>query len=162
MVFIMNKSMCNLFKMPLDKEELSCLAAPLISEVFTPKLINIHGCIIINNADEDISLTDEQFAKVVKMHTDRTGYEASCNDIGLNYYFSEKTSIRAMLETSHAIATCWQQTIMNFDPQKQHCIIIGCIDESITMRFHSIWPDEPLWIHDDIENYSEAVAYVIF
>lgn len=47
------------------------------------------------------------------------------------------------------------------DCESKFCLISSCDDDNVTIRFHKIRNEEPLWLSDDLEQYDQPVGYII-
>jgi len=60
-----------------------------LDKLFNIKIQNIFDCILIMD-DEEIDLNENQFFEVIKMYGDKTGYEASNNELRIIDYIDNK------------------------------------------------------------------------
>ena len=163
MNFIKNSKMKELYeciKQENSKEILS-LELKNLEKLIHPNLLVVKDCIIICNQKIKIKDLEENFEHVVEPYGDRTGYEASNNEIQLNYYFENTISDEMGIRIAILLIEVWTPQIKMLDKDAQIFFMIFCSEDGVELRFHKIHDGEPMWIDMDIDSYSEAVGYLI-
>ncbi|MBS4537551.1 hypothetical protein GOQ27_03700 [Clostridium sp. D2Q-11] len=130
--------------------------------VFNPKIKDVYGCLIIDNNDE-IQLNDINFHRIISMYGDKTGYEASCNEIRLNDYIKgDIYEVKDVISLGFMILNIWSLILKESYPNYNFCLIISSNKKIVTLRFHIVREEENIWLSDNLQDYKdEAVAYKI-
>lgn len=129
--------------------------------VLNPIIKNVDDCIIIDNYNE-IDIKKINFERLLKMYGDRSGYEASNNEIRLNDFINGNLiDFRSVLALGINILDIWEIKLKRKYPNGRFCLIITYGDNSIILRFHQVRDDENMWLIEDLEQYNEAVGYRI-
>lgn len=94
---------------------------------------------------------------------DRTGYEASNNEIRLIDYILDQTplTIENQYVMGHALVELLSERIVRVFGEKELCFILSFDESNLTIRFHTFREDEGVWIDTDLEKYAEPVEYLI-
>lgn len=127
--------------------------------VLNPIIKNVQGCLIIDNNNE-IEAEKVNFERLLKIHGDATCYEASNNEIRINDFVDgDSIDVKGILTLGFNILEVWSNRLKRDYPDGKFCLIITCENESVTLRFHQIRDDESGWLAEDLEQYTDAVAY---
>lgn len=154
-----NKNMIDLLeKEKIKKEELIKINADNLYKIMLPNFKEVHDCIIIDNNSE-IKLENVNFKRILSMFRDRTGYEASCNEIRINDYIDYSDEI-AVLQLSKIIMDTWKYKLKTKYPQYKFCIIISFSNGYVTMRFHVVRENESSWLKADLDEYKDEAIMV--
>ena len=128
--------------------------------LFNPSLKKVCDCILITN--EDPEQIEKNFANAIKMHMDRTGYEASSTETRINDFFSTKISVLDGIRVSMLVVNIWKLKIKSLDPSCSICFILSVNEEYVELRCHKVRKSEGLWVDTDLNNYTDgAIAYTI-
>jgi len=125
-------------------------------------LKSVHDCIIISN--EDINLSDEEFMSVINSYTDKTGYEASCTEILINHYIdNESIETDELITITLLLIETLSEKLKLMSRNKDFCFIFSVDNDYkyVTLRFHKVRCNEPLWVSMDLEDYVQPIAYII-
>jgi len=129
-----------------------------LQKLFNKKIVKIVDTFIIEEVHEsiDVEVAEKNFDKLIRMNTDKTGYESSCNEFRIIDYFSETLSVEDQWEIGMIV----MENFLQKEDFPFPCIFYYGYDESIlTMRFHKYRASEGLWLLEDLEGYSNPVAY---
>lgn len=131
-------------------------------KLIKPTFKIIHGCLIIDNNDE-VEPSKVNLERILKIHGDKTGYEASSNEMRINDFINSETNeFKNVLAIGFMILDIWSIRLKDSYPNYRFCLIISSHEELVTLRFHQIRDDENNWLSDDLESYEEAaIAYKI-
>ena len=77
-------------------------------KILTPNFIEVYNCIIIDTNNE-IKAENIDFERILLMFQDRTGYEASCNEVRLNDYIDCSDEM-GVLKTAEIIMKVWEKS----------------------------------------------------
>lgn len=154
----MNK---NMKKLILDTHSLKGSKAMINIEdllmVSNPLLKEIHNCIVIDNANK----LSESEIKFENINGDRTGFEASENEVLLNsFIFKQHKNCNEVLKLGLFIVELWVNKLRNIYPERCFIVILSSCDGNVFLRFHQKRNDEISWLSDDIEGYQDAVAFI--
>jgi hypothetical protein len=128
-----------------------------LDQLFNIKIQNIFDCILIMD-DEGIDLSEDQFFEVIEMYGDKTGYEASNNELRIIDYIDNRDLSK---ENQYLIGKSF---IINLSTRisKKTVFYFSFDDDILTIRFHIFRETDGLWISDDLEKFEEATGYFIF
>ncbi len=121
--------------------------------ILFPKCKEVFECIIIDQNDE-IFEEKINFPRIISMYGDRTGYEASCNEIRINDYV-ESTNISNLLQMGKIAMESWENKLKMDYPEHKFSIILSVNDENVTLRFHKRRDNEKPWLKEDLEGYKD-------
>ncbi|NRT61815.1 hypothetical protein B0P06_004282 [Clostridium saccharoperbutylacetonicum] len=93
------------------------------------------------------------------MFGDRTGYEASCNEIIINYYIDDLDD-NIIIQTGKIIMDSWKEKLKEKYPKYQFSIILSFNKGYCTIRFHKIREDEDRWLESDLDKYENEAIIV--
>ncbi|WP_460263628.1 hypothetical protein [Clostridium sporogenes] len=129
-----------------------------ISTILFPNLIKVHDCIIVD-IEKEVTEEDINFKEIISMYGDRTGYEASCNEIRINDYvdFYDDYNI---LSLSKVIIQAWKYKLKTEYPGYKFLIILAYREGYATLRFHIFREDEGTWLLNDLNVYKEEAILV--
>jgi len=122
-----------------------------LSTILDPHFIEVYGCVIIN-INNQVKPEKINFEAVLQWAQDRTGYEASSNEIRLNDYLDFPDALVA-LKTAEIIMQIWENKLLLEYPQHSFCMILSITEGYATLRFHQIRENERMWLRDDLEEY---------
>ena len=155
----MNKNMKGLLeKVKTEKEELIKISPDKLSKIMIPNFKEVYDCIIIDMNNE---ITEEKinFKRILSMFGDRTGYEASCNEIRINDYIDYSDEF-AVIELAEIIMDTWKYKLKLEFPKYRFCIILSFSEGYTTLRFHSVRENEGSWLKGDIDEYKDTAIIV--
>ena len=123
-----------------------------------------YDCIIIADDNKDLLPKHEFLKNVEEMYIDKTGYEASITDTLINYYIEEEdVKLQDILPVAFTVIDVWSSQLKMIDSLSKFCFIVTCESDynHVTIRFHKLRDNEPMWIDSNLEQYEEPVGYVI-
>lgn len=163
MNIVKNKRMKNLFEHlnQENRKEILSLELDNLERLIHPNLIAVKDCIIISNKEVDKEVLEENFENVIESYGDKTGYEASNNEIELNYIFENSIPDEIGIKIAILLIKTWLPQIKKIDKNARIFFMIFCSEDGVQLRFHKIHNGEPMWIDMDIDSYNEAVGYTI-
>lgn len=145
----------------LSEESDNNISLRNLLRLLQPNIKNIYDCLIIDNENE-IEIEKIDIDKILQIYGDRTGYEASCNEIRINDYINgENIDFRKVLDLGFKTLDIWCNILKKDYPYNEFCLIISCDKESVTLRFHKVRHNESMWLSENLEGYEEAVAFKI-
>lgn len=154
-----NKNMIDLLeKAKIKKEEVIKISTDNLSKIMSPNFKEVHDCIIIDMNNE-IKVENVNFKRILSMFRDRTGYEASCNEIRINDYIDYSEEV-AVLQLAEIIMDTWKYKLKTEYPQYGFCIILSFSEGYVTMRFHVIRENESSWLKADLDEYKDEAIMV--
>jgi hypothetical protein len=154
-----NKKMMDLLeKVKIKNEEVIKISTYNLSKIMFPNFKEVHGCIIIDMNNE-INVQNVDFKRILSMFKDRTGYEASCNEVRINDYIDYYDE-SAVLQLAEIVANTWRYKLKIEYPQNRFCIIISFNGSYVTMRFHIIRENESTWLKYDLDEYRDEAIMI--
>lgn len=154
-----NKNMISLLeKAKIKKEEVIKISTDNLSKIMSPNFKEVHDCIIIDMNNE-IKVENVNFKRILSMFRDRTGYEASCNEIRINDYIDYSDEV-AVLQLAEIIMDTWKYKLKTEYPQYRFCIILSFSQGYVTIRFHVIRENESSWLKADLDEYKDEAIMV--
>jgi len=140
-------------------EKLVNLTVLNLQKIMSPQFTQVYDSIIVSR--DKIEISEEQYSRVIKMHGDKTGYEASNNDTRVNDFFETDLPGSEALSIALMIVDVWGGKLKCLEPESDFCFIIDCDENYVTLRFHKLRSNEGMWLLDDIEGYDGAIGYII-
>lgn len=132
-----------------------------IKKLFLPNIKKVYDCIIIS--EKSVEELEKNFSKAIKISFDKTGYEASRNETYINQYLvNEDVTVYDVLEITNIVIDIWKSQIKAIDNSAKICFIIGCDNKNVTLRFHKIRSNEGMWLGENIDDFADAVGYIIY
>ena len=154
-----NKNMVDLLeKAKIKNEEVIKISTDNLSKIINPKFKEVHDCIIID-VNNEIEVENINFERILSMFRDRTGYEASCNEIRINDYIDYSDEV-AVLQLAEIIMDTWKYKLKTDYPQYRFWIILSFSEGYVTMRFHVIRENERSWLKADLDEYTDEALMV--
>lgn len=129
-----------------------------MAKILYPYISEVHDSVIID-INKEIDPEKVNFEKVLLMFQDRTGYEASCNEIRINDYVDCPDEI-AILKTAIIIMNVWKNRLLLEYSKYKFCLILSFSDGYATLRFHVLRKNEHPWLKKDIEEYIDTALLV--
>lgn len=124
-----------------------------------PKFKKVNDCIIIS--DKDINELKKDYRKAIEVCFDKTGYEATHNELLVNSIIQDNNiEMTQLVNIALVIIDTWKPQLKMIDSVSKICYIISCSNNNVIIRFHKV-RKEGLWIYTDLEKYEAAVAYLI-
>lgn len=131
-----------------------------LEKLFTPQFRQVEDCIIIS--DRSSAELEKHFNKAIKMHTDKTGYEASNTETQIDSFFQGLMTGALGVQIAVLTISLWVPQLKCMDPNSDFCFIVSYNGGATTLRFHKVRTEEAGWLTDDLEDYTnEAVGYII-
>lgn len=152
-----NKNMKNLLK-EMKKEELVKINPDKLSKIMIPNFKEVYDCIIIDMNNE-IKEENINFKRILSMFGDRTGYEASCNEIRINDYIDYSDEF-AVIQLGQIIMDIWKYKLKTEYPKYRFCIILSFNEGYVTLRCHVVRENESLWLKDNLDEYEDDAIIV--
>lgn len=158
----MNKNMTNILEqIEQEKSNVITVLPKEMHNLIFPNIQQIHDCIIIDNKNE-ISEQMVDYDRIIAMHGDKTGYEASCNEVRINDYI-QKGDEFDVIRLANIIIEGWKYKLKKEYPQSTFCIGLTCNKGYVTLRFHTCRDTEKGWLLQDLEGYQdEAILEEVF
>jgi hypothetical protein len=130
-----------------------------IKKLFLPKFLKVHDCIIIS--DEALEPNIESFKKIINKHTNKSGYEYSCNETLINFYTEEYSEVKDLVFVGLMVIEIWSVQLKAIEPENTFCFILSVDEEveSVTIFFHKYREEEGMWISDEIELFEQPTGY---
>lgn len=142
---------------PVEKLEMNTKS---LKALFLPPFKQVRDCIIIS--EKSANELEANFPKAIKIHTDKTGYEAGNTETRINCCFENEISITAGIQIALMAIEIWAIRLKQMEPDSEFCFIMCSDEQHVEIRFHKLREDEIGWLSDDIEGYKdEAVGYLI-
>jgi hypothetical protein len=110
--------------------------------------------------NNEIIVENINFGRMLSKFKDKTGYEASCNEIRINDYVDYYSDEVALLQLAEIIMTAWEYKLRTAYPQYKFCMILSFNDGYATMRFHIIRENENPWLKADLNGYKNEAIMV--
>jgi len=158
---ITNQKMKMLIKKAKEskKNEILQLEMNDLAMFFSPNLKQVYDCIIISNKkEEELELG---FIDAIKMHTDRTGYEASNTETPISLCFENGISEETAIIIGLMVIDVWSIKIKQLDKDSKYCFILASCDGDVEVRFHKVRNNEKSWLTSDLESYNNPVGFEI-
>ena len=140
-------------------ENLINLEMKNLEKLFNPNFKKIYDCIFFEN--QKINLSIDEFNKLLKIHDDKTGFEASYNEVRINDYIENEISVNESLLIVLLLIDIWGLKLKSLNPKSKFCFIVSCEPPYTTLRFHKVRSDEILWISEDLEKFDQPIGYTI-
>lgn len=98
----------------------------------------------------DVFFNQIDIEKIYKFFGDKTGYEASVNEVSIG---NGEYNPSQIIELSQKLINGLNSVFSN----RNFCVIVSVDEKRTNVRFHTIRSDEPLWCDIDVEKYQEPV-----
>ena len=154
-----NDNMQNLLN-KIAKIESSVFYETIVEQkILTPKFKKLYQCVLMDN-DDVLSEEKINIERILQIHGDRTGYEASINEVRVNEYLnrSDFEDIE-LVSIGQSIINEWKQMLEKIFPEENFIFIMTMLDGNLTLRFHKDRVDEKKWLSNDLEKYKEAIGF---
>ncbi|MHC5216665.1 hypothetical protein ACYSNR_08350 [Enterococcus sp. LJL128] len=127
-----------------------------LNSFFNKRLVDVYGCLIFSNRES--SMSQENFEAHLKNFLDRTGYEASANEIRMIDFFEQSLTIQEQVQLARVFIQNINSRLQLLTSQRI-IYIFGINDNILTTRFHQEWEDESSWL-GDLEGFTSPIAVV--
>ncbi|MBY8911647.1 hypothetical protein KY305_02585 [Bacillus sp. YC2] len=135
------------------KTELSSL-----EKVISPNIVKIDDCFILDLENELSNTQSINWDRILKMYGDKTGYEASCNELRVNDCLdNENLSEDEVLIYAFHVMDGWEHQLNESFPEHKFILILTVDEGYATLRFYKFREEESSWLNEDIEKNGEAV-----
>lgn len=134
------------------------LSAKALNFLFNKRIIKVCETYLLENSGEYISTEaiEKNFEQLLRMNTDRTGYECSVNECKLVDNFDSYLSAPQQFVLGQIV----MENLMTKKDFPIPCVVYFTYDAGeLTMRFHKYRENEGLWVSEDLETYEEPVGY---
>lgn len=126
--------------------------------VIHPNFKKLKGCIILDNGDE-VNESNFEIERLLGFYGDRTGIEASCNEIRLNDYFSqENLNEEQQVQLGLLVIDSWKVALSKLISPDDCSFILTTQDGYTTIRMHVNRVAETSWLDEELETYDEAIV----
>lgn len=124
-----------------------------VSDLVNTEFYEIEGCVLRNKGEKVERLNID---KILCVYNDRTGYEASFNEVRINDYIEElHYGPVEGLALALRIIEDWENRLKQCFPNYTFHIIVVFDDEYTTVRFYKFRNEEGSWIDiDNLDGYS--------
>lgn len=127
----------------------------ICKQLLLPDFLEMEGCVLLNifsiQAPKKINID-----AILNVYGDRTGYEASRNELRINDYLEiSKNREYYLVEVALQLMEVWGLKLKAKFPESEFCFIIGYNEGYVTIRFHKIRLNEMNWLADDLEAYEK-------
>ncbi len=154
-----NKNMKKLLeKVKIEKEQLIEINPDKLSKIMIPNFKEVYNCVIIDMNNE-VKEENINFERILSMFGDRTGYEASCNEIRINDYIDYSDEF-AVIQLAEIIMDTWKYKLKIEYPKYGFCIILSFSEGYATLRCHVVRENESSWLKDDLDEYKDEAIMV--
>lgn len=127
-----------------------------LTKLFNPVIKQENDCVIM---DFFRSKTNGDKKKIVIK--DKTGFEASCNEVHLDSILEGNFDYSILLKMAFLLIETWSFRLRDNGYIGKYCFIISCSNNDLVLRFHKVRNNEDRWLSDNIEDYNmEAVGYI--
>lgn len=150
--------MRHLLKKANETNEYITLSTDNMLKILNPNFIQVYDCIIIDTNNE-IKAENINFKRILSMFQDRTGYEASCNEVRINDYIDCPNKM-GILKAAEIVMKVWEKKLVSEYPQYKFCIIFSFNEGYATLRFHVLRENEQPWLKSDLETYKDEALMV--
>ncbi|WP_268625029.1 hypothetical protein [Paenibacillus alvei] len=131
-----------------------------LEKIINPKIVEVQECFILD-LEGELKIENINWERVMKFHKDKTGYEASCNELRINDYVNDTDITREdIIICALQIMDGWENQLRRCFPEHNFLIVLSCDDEYATLRFHKERPDENNWLNYDLEKYKDQAIMV--
>ncbi|WP_121643444.1 hypothetical protein [Bacillus vallismortis] len=126
-----------------------------------PNITKVEDCFIL---DLEYELTDNptiNWNSILKMYRDKTGYEASCNELRINDYLDQRdlSDEEVLLYSLHVIHG-WEHHLNEKFPEHKFVVILSIDEGFATLRFYKYREEESSWLKANIEEYGNEAILV--
>ncbi len=159
LIKINNNMKVLLDKLESEKENSIEVNVRELDKIILPNLVKINDCIIIdmNNRFKEKNI---DLKVVLDRFGDRTGYEASCNEVRINDYIISEDYFGSV-RLGKMIMEIWKNKLKLEYPKDKFCIILSADGSYVTLRFYKIRKDESPWLNEDnLEGYEDEVIMI--
>lgn len=126
--------------------------------LMNPIFKELHGCILMDLKNKlDENKIDIQ--TVLQRYGDRTGYEASRNEVRINDFIEYECEYELkLLGLALSVMDNWEEKLRLEFSTYQFLLILSLSGGAATLRFHRKRSDEDSWLADDLNGYKlEAI-----
>ncbi|CAH8767604.1 hypothetical protein [Paenibacillus dendritiformis] len=124
-------------------------------KVLYPNIVEIRGCFILD-LEGELNAENINWDMVMKFHKDKTGYEASCNELRVNDYIKDIDMTKNnILICAFQIMEGWEDQLRKCFPGHKFLIVLSCDDQYATLRFYKERPEEKSWLSYNLDEYKD-------
>jgi hypothetical protein len=151
----MNESMKQIYKSIFTKVNIKDIDTSNIENIITPNIVDINGCYILD-LENELDSRSINWNRLMKIHGNKTGYEASCNELRINDYLDDNKTQDDILIYGLRILHDWKDKLKR-DYVNQKFVLILSFDKTyVTLRFHKKREGEN-WLNSDLGKYQESI-----
>lgn len=129
--------------------------------LFNQKIVRVNDTYLIENAGDSISIESikKNYDDLIRLNTDKTGFECSINEIKLLNNFENK-KFNLSSEQQFVLGGIVMKNLITKKNFPVPCVVYFTYDDGqLSMRFHKFRSNDGLWISDNLEDYEEPVGY---
>ncbi|WP_342479905.1 hypothetical protein NST07_18015 [Paenibacillus sp. FSL L8-0340] len=131
-----------------------------LEKIIYPKIVEVRECFILD-IEGELKIENINWERVMKFHKDKTGYEASCNELRVNDYIKDIDKTRDnILICALQIMEGWENQLRKCFPGNKFLIVLSYDDQYATLRFYKERPEEKNWLSHDLEGYKDQAIMV--
>lgn len=124
-------------------------------QFLSPDFLELEGCVLLNIFSIQVP-KKINIEAILNVYGDRTGYEASRNELRVNDYLEiPKNKEYYLVEVALQLLEVWGLKLKAKFPESKFCFIVSYNEGYVTIRFHKIRQNEMNWLADDLEEYEE-------
>ncbi|PRS08678.1 hypothetical protein C6W22_10860 [Bacillus atrophaeus] len=132
-----------------------------LKDVISPNIVKVDDCFIL---DLEYELTESptiNWNRILKMYGDKTGYEASCNELRINDYLDySDLSVEEILIYALQVMNGWENHLNEKFPEHKFVVVLSIDEGFATLRFYKYREEESSWLKEDIEEYGNEAILV--
>jgi hypothetical protein len=126
--------------------------------IIEPRFTYVHGCIIIDN-EGNLNEENVNIQRLLSIFGDKTGYEASANEVRINDYIEDDSfSEYELVKLGLLIIESWKRSLLKTVNFQKFQFVLSSNEGYVTIRTYTIRKEEQSWLYHDLEKYSEAIA----
>ncbi|AXY39430.1 hypothetical protein ACPZJV_06570 [Bacillus velezensis] len=156
-----NKNMKRLKERLEDRSNANKVDLSKLKDIISPNIVKVDDCYILDLEYELTDNTTINWNRILKMYGDKTGYEASCNELRINDYLDNSDlSDEEISLYAFQVVDGWEQHLKEKFPEHKFVVIISIDEGFATLRFHKYREEESGWLKADIEDYGNEAILV--
>ncbi len=149
-----NKNMKKLIERLEEQSNTNKVDLSNLKNIISPNIVKVDDCFIL---DLEYELTDNptiNWNRILKMFGDKTGYEASCNELRINDYLDyNDLSDEEILLYALQVVDGWEYHLKEKFREYKFVVILSIDEGFATLRCYKYREEESSWLKADIEEY---------